>query len=51
MQLMFVGDQIHGAIASYYNSAGGSRFPPSLDALVGDWRVPRVLRHPAAYLS
>ncbi len=44
-QLMFVGDQIRVAIASYYNSAEGSRFPPSLDALVEDRRGPRVLRH------
>ncbi|WP_175885487.1 type II secretion system protein [Burkholderia sp. BCC0044] len=44
-ELMFVGDQMCRAIASYYNSAEGSRFPPSLDALVDDRRGPRVLRH------
>lgn len=44
-QLLFVGDQIRRAIASYYNSAEGSRFPPSLDALVDDRRGPRPMRH------
>ncbi|ARL38881.1 type II secretory pathway, pseudopilin PulG [Burkholderia pseudomallei] len=44
-QLLFVGGQFRQAIASYYNSAEGSRFPPSLDALVNDRRGPRPLRH------
>lgn len=44
-QLLFVGDQIRQAIAHYYNSAEGSRFPPSLDALVEDRRGPQPLRH------
>jgi type II secretory pathway pseudopilin PulG len=44
-QLLFVGGQIRQAIASYYNSAEGSRFPATLDELVDDRRGPRPLRH------
>ncbi len=44
-QLLFVGDQIRQAIASYYNAAQGSRFPTTLDELADDRRGPRPLRH------
>ncbi|MFP3501928.1 type II secretion system protein [Burkholderia sp. SIMBA_062] len=44
-QLLFVGDQYRAAIASYYNAAGGSRYPPSLDALLEDRRGLPTLRH------
>lgn len=44
-QLLFVGDQFRQAIASYYNAAEGSRYPPTLDALVEDRRGPNPLRH------
>ncbi|KVL65189.1 type II secretion system protein [Burkholderia ubonensis] len=44
-QLLFVGDQFRAAIASYYNAAGGSRYPESLDALLEDRRALPTLRH------
>ncbi|WDR88549.1 type II secretion system protein [Burkholderia ambifaria] len=44
-QLLFVGDQFRAAIASYYNAAGGSRYPASLDALLEDRRGLPTLRH------
>lgn len=47
-QLLFAGDQIRRAIASYYNTvpAGRSRsLPPDLDSLLEDSRFPTPLRH------
>jgi type II secretory pathway pseudopilin PulG len=44
-QLLFVGDQLRAAIASYYNAAEGSRYPPSLEALLEDRRGLPTLRH------
>ncbi|MGU7779883.1 type II secretion system protein [Burkholderia sp. PU8-34] len=44
-QLLFVGDQYRAAIASYYNAAGGSRYPESLDALLEDRRGLPTQRH------
>ncbi|KWH29799.1 type II secretion system protein [Burkholderia stagnalis] len=44
-QLLFVGDQYRAAIASYYNAAGGSRYPASLEALLEDRRGLPTLRH------
>ncbi|WP_175881556.1 type II secretion system protein [Burkholderia sp. BCC0044] len=44
-QLLFVGDQFRAAIASYYNAAGGSRYPASLDALLEDRRGLPTVRH------
>ncbi|MGV2293558.1 type II secretion system protein [Trinickia sp. YCB016] len=44
-ELLFVGGQYRDAIAHYYQSAEGSRYPESLDALVEDKRVPYTLRH------
>ncbi|KVN56457.1 type II secretion system protein [Burkholderia stagnalis] len=44
-QLLFVGDQYRAAIASYYNAAGGSRYPVSLEALLEDRRGLPTLRH------
>jgi hypothetical protein len=44
-QLLFAGDQIRDAIAHYYRSAQGSRYPDSFDALLEDKRVPSLLRH------
>jgi len=44
-QLLFVGDQYRAAIASYYNAAGGNRYPDSLDALLEDRRGLPTQRH------
>ncbi|AZQ51005.1 type II secretion system protein [Burkholderia cenocepacia] len=44
-QLLFVGDQFRAAIATYYNAAGGSRYPASLDALLEDRRALPTVRH------
>lgn len=44
-QLLFVGDQFRAAIASYYNAAGGGRYPASLDALLEDRRGLPTVRH------
>lgn len=46
-QLLFVGDQIAQAIASYYTStpAGVRQYPPTLQALLQDKRFPVVKRH------
>lgn len=44
-QLLFVGDQFRAAIASYYNAAGGSRYPESLEALLEDRRALPTVRH------
>lgn len=44
-QLLFVGDQFRSAIASYYNAAGGGRYPASLDALLEDRRALPTVRH------
>ncbi|OXJ16566.1 type II secretion system protein [Burkholderia sp. HI2500] len=44
-QLLFVGDQYRAAIASYYNAAGGSRYPESLDVLLEDRRALPTQRH------
>ncbi len=44
-QLLFIGDQFRRAIASYYNSAEGSRYPQALEELLEDRRTPRLQRH------
>ncbi|MFC5475716.1 type II secretion system protein [Paraherbaspirillum soli] len=44
-ELLFIGDQYRQAIASYYRSATGSRYPRTLAALLSDDRVPYTLRH------
>jgi type II secretory pathway pseudopilin PulG len=44
-ELLFVGAQYRDAIAHYYQSAEGSRYPDSLEALLEDKRVPYTLRH------
>lgn len=44
-QLLAIGNEIRSAIVSYYHSGEGSRYPPSLDALIEDRRVPYTLRH------
>ncbi|MGU3781968.1 type II secretion system protein [Burkholderia metallica] len=44
-QLLFVGNQFRAAIASYYNAAEGSRYPPSLDVLLEDRRALPTVRH------
>lgn len=48
LELLFVGDQIRQAIASYYESAPSGqphRFPAKLEELVQDRRWPTVRRH------
>ena len=44
-ELLFVGDQIRDAIAHYYGSGQGSRYPDSFDALLKDPRLSHTLRH------
>jgi type II secretory pathway pseudopilin PulG len=44
-ELLFVGDQFRDAIAHYYQSGQGSRYPDSFDALLKDSRVSYTLRH------
>lgn len=47
-QLLFAGDAIRRAIASYYNTLppGGARsMPPSLEALLADQRFPKPVHH------
>jgi type II secretory pathway pseudopilin PulG len=45
-QLLFVGDEFRRAIGSYYEgSPGVHQFPPSLEELLEDRRLPVVRRH------
>ena len=44
-QLLFVGDQFRAAIEGYYNAAGGSRYPASLEDLLEDRRTVQTQRH------
>jgi type II secretory pathway pseudopilin PulG len=45
-ELLFAGTQIRAAIASYLgNSPGSPEYPPSLEALLEDRRLPVVRRH------
>jgi type II secretory pathway pseudopilin PulG len=44
-ELLFVGGQYRDAIAHYYQSAQGSAYPESLEALLEDKRVAYTLRH------
>jgi type II secretory pathway pseudopilin PulG len=45
-ELVFVGMQYRNAIRQYYlNSAGSARYPPTLDALLRDERLPQTRRY------
>lgn len=46
VQLLWVGNQMRAAIASYYHrSPGGPQFPPTLEHLLKDPRFPHTVRH------
>lgn len=44
-ELIFVGLQYRRAIAQYYNASLAHAYPPSIDALLRDDRMPGVRRH------
>jgi len=44
-ELLFVGQQYRRAIQQYYESGGGGRYPPTLEALLVDERSPNIRRY------
>ncbi|HEX8961598.1 MAG TPA: type II secretion system protein [Rhodocyclaceae bacterium] len=44
-ELIFVGLQYRKAIADYYNATPAHQYPPSIDALLRDDRMPSLVRH------
>lgn len=45
VQLLFIGQQYRRAIQQYYESGGGGRYPPTLEALLLDERTPSIRRY------
>lgn len=44
-ELLFIGQQYRRAIQQYYESGGGGRYPPTLEALLIDERSPSIRRY------